>query len=251
MNSKIFAFLMMSVALVSCGDNSKFPIEKRFWTPDDYDYTIRQIAYVTPEDEEYPRFSNPETSIVIQKLLDPQNYEVVLDDTELGLNHRNDVSQAFFDKIQDMEKAYSKMDVQDKYVYAQELIEMHKFGLGFQLKYFKLGNERILAQSDAPDAARTKEIITSNDQTIVRNFTIYLDHIGDEKYYEPYAPLLAEGITTHFFSLIEQYPNANYDGMLNKANLILKKVQTQELKTALTSLINRLESRKGAEVPKE
>lgn len=248
MNNKRVLILLVSAYLfiIGCSSESRFPTEKRFWTPDDYREAIWQIQYRTPKGEEYPRFSNSETSIVIQKLVDPQNYEVVLDDTELGLNHRNEVAQAFFDQYKELQKAYRVMDIQDKYVYAQELIEIEKFGLGLQIKYFRLGNDRIIEQSDAPESARTKEILTSNEQTLIKNFTIYLDDIGDERYFSSHAPLLAEGISIHFFKLIETYPNANYGAMLSKANLILKKVQSEELKLALTSLISKLESLKDS-----
>src|SRR5688572_24425643 len=126
MNNKRVFILVVSICLFAtgCGSESRFPTEKRFWTPEDYQQAIWQIQYKTPEGEEFPRFSNPETSIVIQKLVDPQNYQVILDDTELGLNHRNEVSSAFFAEYQDLEKAYRVMDIQDKYVYAQELIEI-------------------------------------------------------------------------------------------------------------------------------
>ncbi|MCI0751394.1 MAG: hypothetical protein L0Y35_06115, partial [Flammeovirgaceae bacterium] len=59
-----------------------------------------------------------------------------------------------------------------------------------------------------------------------------------------YAPLLADGISVHFFKLIETFPKANYGQMLDKANLILEKTQVEEIKLALTSLIKKLESLK-------
>ena len=248
MNTRNLLVLIFAVTLSGCGNGSNYPVEKRFWTPEDYDAVIRHIRFVTPQGEEFPRFSNPETSIVIQKLVDQQNFEVILDDTELGLNHRNEVSQAFFDRYQDMERGYAVMDVQDKYVYAQELIEIHKFGLAVQLKYFKLGNDRILEESDSPDAARTKEIIASNEQALIKNYIIYLEHVSDEKRYGSHAPSLAEGLTKYFFKLLETYPKANYDAMLNKANLVAKKIQTPELKSALSSLITKLETLKQSKL---
>src|SRR5689334_2877717 len=90
--------ITVCILLSACAKQSKFPIEKRYWTPEDYTNAIAQIQYTTPEGEQYPRFINPETSIIIKKLVDPQNYEVILDDNQLGLNHRNEVAQQFFDE---------------------------------------------------------------------------------------------------------------------------------------------------------
>jgi hypothetical protein len=176
--------------------------------------------------------------------VDPQNYLVVVNDTELGLNYKNDVVDEFFQQYKDLNDFYSGMDVQDKYVYAEELVAIEKFGLGLQIHYFRLGNERIIENSDAPDSEGTKNILTSNKRTIVRNFNLYLENIKDEKRFSTFAPLLADGITMHFFKLIETYPDANYGEMLEKAKNISAKTQVPELKSALNSLISRLESMK-------
>jgi hypothetical protein len=247
MHSQRLFILLTGVILIlsGCGSNSRFPTEKRFWTPEDYDEVIWQIEYRTPKGEEYPRFSNVESAIVIQKLVDPQNYEVVLDDTELGLNYRTEVASAFFQEYQSLLKAYRAMDIQDKYVYAQELVEIEKFGLGLQVKYFRLGNDRIIEQADSP--ASVAHVLKSNEENIVGNFIGYLDNIGEEKYYSTYASLLADGINLHFYTLIEKFPKANYTGMLNKANLMLEKTSEEETKQALTKLISKLESMKEAE----
>ena len=122
----LFLYLCAGLVLAGC-NNSRFPVEKRFWTPEDYSNVLWEIEYKTPEGEAYPRFSDPETSLVIRKLVDHQNYDVLLDDTELGLNYRSEVSQEFFDQSRDLSKIYTAMDIQDKYVYPEELIEATKF----------------------------------------------------------------------------------------------------------------------------
>jgi len=111
-----------------------------------------------------------------------------------------------------------------------------KFFLGFQIVYFSVGNENIASQSD------DQSTIRKNEQTVIGNFNRYLEDLRREKSYGPYAANLAEGITKHFTKLIETFPNANYTGMLGTARAILGKVQTPEIKNALSELIAKLES---------
>jgi hypothetical protein len=232
--------LLSLVSVISCAMlfacESRFPTEKRFWTPDDYEKVWHELNYKTPKGEEYPRFSNPETAEVVRKIVDPQNYEAILEDSELGLNYRSEVSQEFFEHIGYIMDLYEGMDVQDKFIYAEELAEMRKFSLGFQIVYFRVGNENIANQSDDRNTMR------KNEQTIIRNFNNYLEGLRREKAYGPYAANLGEGITTHFSKLIETFPNANYSGMLATAKSMQAKVVTPEIKKALSELIARLES---------
>lgn len=239
MNSlKALLFFAFFLALGSCSE--RFPVDKRFWTPEDYKNVLFEIEYKTPMGEEYPRFSNPENA-VIRKLVDAENYKVMLEDPELGLNFRNDISQEFFDHYRNMSNVYNKMDRQDKYIYAEELAEIEKFGLGLQIQYFSLGNQRIIQESDTPESSSTKEALRRNEQTIIKNFHLYLDHIKDERYFSSSASSLAEGITTHFFKLIETFPEANYAPMINKTTAMMEKTQVPELKSALNLLLTKLE----------
>lgn len=220
--------------LIAC--ESRFPVEKRFWDPQDYFKVWYELNYKTPKGEEYPRFSNPETAEVMRKIVDRQNYEAILEDSELGLNYRSQISQDFFEHIRDILKLYGGMDVQDKFIYAEEVAEIRKFFIGFQIVYFRVGNENIANESDDRNTMRR------NEQTLIGNFNSYLDDLRREKAYGPHAANLAEGITTHFTKLIETFPNANYNGMLSTAKTILSKVNTPELKNALSELIVKLES---------
>lgn len=99
-----------------------------------------------------------------------------------------------------------------------------------------MGNENIASQSDDSSTIRR------NEQTVIENFNHYLEDLRREKAYGPYASNLAEGITTHFTRLIEIFPNADYAGMLGTAKTINEKVQTPEIKQALSALIARLGS---------
>lgn len=242
---KRFLFVICCVVVIlGCSSKQRFPVDKRFWTPEDYQTVIFEIQYQTPKDELYPKFSDPENAVVIQKLVDAQNYLVVADDKELGLNYKNEVTKEFFHKYRDLYDTYKGMDVQDKYIYPEELIAVEKFGLGLQIYYFKLGNDRIAEQADAADSTDTKRVLTTNRQTIIGNFNLYLDNVKDEKRFGAYAPSLAEGITTHFFKLIETFPDANYGEMLAKAKGMSAKTQVPEIKTALEGLVSKIESMK-------
>lgn len=105
MNSKyLLRLTLIALTLLGCSKESGFPVDKRYWDSKDYGDVILKISYGTPDGEEYPRFSNPETSIVIQKLLDAENYKVIIGDSELGLNYRNEEAQKFFNHSPDSEK---------------------------------------------------------------------------------------------------------------------------------------------------
>src|SRR5688572_12438248 len=139
--NKVKPSVIVLVCLMLFACESRFPTEKRFWTPDDYKKVWHEINYKTTKGEEYHRISNPETAGVVRKIVDRQNYEVILEDTELGLNYRSEVVQDFFESIKYISEAYSGMDVQDKFIYAEEFAEIRNFFLGFQIVYFRVGNE--------------------------------------------------------------------------------------------------------------
>lgn len=235
MSKSLSIITVMSCALLFACE-SRFPTEKRFWTPEDYEKVWHELNYNTPKGEEYPRFSNPETAEVVRKIIDPQNYEAILEDSELGLNYRSEVAEQFFEHIKYIMDFYTGMDVQDKFVYAEELAAMKTFFLGFQIVYFRVGNENIASQSD------DRSTIRRNEQTIIRNFNSYLEGLRREKAYGPYAANLSDGITTHFSKLLETFPHGNYKTMLSTAKAMQEKVETPEIKKALSDLVGKLES---------
>jgi hypothetical protein len=234
--NKVLSLVAILVCTMLFGCEPRFPVDKRFWTPEDYKKVWYELHYETAEGETYPRFSN-EDAEVVRKIVDRQNYEAILEDTELGLRYRTEISEDFFEYIGDIMEIYSGMDVQDKFIYAQELVEIRKFFLGFQIAYFRVGNENIASQSD------DRATIRRNEQTVIGNFNRYLEDLRREKAYGEYAVNLAEGVTTHFNKLIDTFPNANYSGMLSTAKNIHDKVQTPEIKEALSDLISKLEAK--------
>lgn len=226
--------------LIACGGGiqSEFPIEKRHWNAKDYDNAIRTILYGLPDDQKYPEFKNPETSPIVKKLTDKQNFLVVLTDDQLGLNHRSKVAGDFFTEYRELAEAYYVTDRQDKFVYGMELIEIMQFGLELQLHYFKLGNDKILKEADNPNSAEVKRVISSNEGTVFENFNNYLDLVNKSNgFSEEELKILSEGIDTYFTKLFHTFPNGNRSIIEKKANLMLKKTENGAIKGALEKLI--------------
>lgn len=245
-----YAFLaIICLTLTNCKtEEHEFPLDKRYWDTGDYDKAVLELRYGYKDDEKKPTFDNPETRIIVEKLTDHQNYKVVLEDKELGIKHRNDVATAFFNEWKDMNQIYTATDRKDKYLYDKEMLAVWQFGLGLQLGYFKLGNDQILESADDPNSSRVKNQVNSNVSTLIKNYLIYLDEINNEDAFtEEGKTKLAEGIDTYFTELIELYPNANYSGMENKADLMLKKSQSSKIKSSLTKLIELINSKKAQE----
>ena len=192
-----------------------------------------------------PTLDDPEQRLIVQKLTDEENYKVVLNDEELGLQHRNNVSTRFFELWQDMTRIYQDKDRKDNYLYDMEMLAVYHFGLGLQLEYFRLGNEAIKESADDPESARIKNLVNNNIATLIKNYIIYLDEINEEKSYsEEGKSKLALGIDNYFTKLIKAYPDANYSSMRKKAELMLNKSENREIKDALQNLIDLIDSYK-------
>ncbi|MEO9512447.1 MAG: hypothetical protein ABJN84_17195 [Flavobacteriaceae bacterium] len=234
--------------ILSCNEKEKhsFPIEKRFWDTEDYRAANLELNYGYDSDEKLPSFDDPETRMIVEKLVDHENYKIVLDDKELGIKHRNRVAEKFFRQWKDMTEIYQAMDRKDNYLYDKEELAVFEFGLGLQLRYFKLGNDQILENADDPDSENVN--INLNIQTLIENFNIYLDKINEEKAYsEDGKKMIAKGIDKYFTNLVELYPNANYKTMLKKIDLMNAKSKSQEIKSSLSKLKTLIESKKTNE----
>ncbi len=213
-------------------------MEKRYWGPDEYDKAIFTIRYKTPKGQRLPEFSDPETSAVLKKLFDPQNFIVTLSDENLGLSHRNNVAEEYFKEIRDLPKAYSAMDREDKFIYGMELIESYKFLLHLELYYFDLGNQNIIKNSDDPNSTEVKRLLSSNVRTLYKNFNNYLDYVNNESSFsEDELISYSEGLKKYFPMLIEKFPEGNKSIITSKAELMLNKAQNEQLKEALNFAI--------------
>lgn len=245
MKIKIVIITVLLICFSSCKTEDKFPIDKKYWEVSDYEKVILEIKYGTKPDEKLPTFDNPETKILLEKLTDEENFRVVLDDNTLGLKHKNEVAEQFFQQVKDMSSIYTEIDRTDKYVYEKEMLEIDNFGLELQLKYFKLGNDEIKEKADDPNSENVKNVIYNNTNTLVNNMMIYLDKINNEKSFSNVGlDLISSGIDKNFTELLTIYPNFNYESLLENVNLMLKKTKSENIKQSLTKLKNLIESKK-------
>jgi hypothetical protein len=246
---RIILLAVIFLNLTNCTtEKHKFPTEKRYWDTQDYAEVIRELKFGYETDEKLPTFDDPQTRIIVEKLTDSQNYNVVLEDNELGLKHRNDVAEAFFLRWKDMQDIYQATDRKDKYLYDKEMLAVWQFGLGLQLKYFKLGNDHILENADDASSTRVKNNINSNISTLIENYIIYLDGINDEDALsDDGKSKFSAGIDEYFTQLVELYPDANYNRMESKIELMEKKTKSDKIKNSLNKLNHLIVSKKTQE----
>ena len=197
---RIILFGLMCVLFSSCNnEENQFPLDKRYWDIQDYKNVRLELRHRSVNDVKLPTFENPETRIIVEKLTDEQNFNIVLDDNELGLKHKNDVAESFFNEWTNMGKIYNATDRKDQYVYEKEMLAVWHFGLGLQLKYFKLGNDQIIKRADDPNSEGVRQSVNSNINTLIGNYIIYLDEVNNEKAYTSEGKeMLALGIEKYF-----------------------------------------------------
>ena len=247
--NSLILLLISSIFFINCDKKeSTFPIDKKYWTVEDYKDVIGELQFGENREENLPTLDNPENKIIIEKLIDQENFKVVLDDEELGIKHKNEVGKGFFDVWNNMNQIYSARDKTDKFVYENEMIEIFNFGLSLQLKYFKLGNDEIKENSDDPNSSNVQNITRSNVDTLVKNYLFYLDEINDEKSYSDNGiSKIADGIDTYFIELVNQNPNADYQDMIDKISLLEKKSKSEKLRNSLKNLLELINTKKRSE----
>lgn len=249
--SKAFAIGISALLLIySCSSiEDKYPIEKRYWDNEDYKDVVRTLRFGIEPDEKIPSLTTPDKRVVFEKLVDEQNYKVVLDDKELGTKYRSEIASEFFKRWKDMNQIYRATNRKDQYIYDRELIKVWHFGLGLQLHYFKLGNDLISDNADDPNSESVKRNIRSNIKTLINNYSIYLDEINNEDAFsEEGKKLLSEGIENYFIVLIEQYPEADYSSMENKVGLMKNKSKSETIINALDKVSERIKKEKTEQV---
>ena len=235
---KKITIIILSVLSIftSCNEkNEKYPIEKRYWDIEDYENVVGEIRYNSNPDESLPRFNDPETSVIIEKLTDEENFRVVLNDKELGLSHKSETAEKVFEVWRSLNETYAILDKKDMYVYEIEYLEIWKFGLELQQEYFKLGNQKIDENSDGSESV--KAVLNENTQTLISNSIIFLDNIVNEKQFTTDGKkLIVEIITNTFTKLIEENPEADFTNLRNKINLVSKKITDTTILESLNSL---------------
>jgi hypothetical protein len=250
MKKNNFSLIALIVLLITSCDkkNESFPIDKRYWNVEDYKNVFLELRFGIEEDEKLPSLSDPETKIIVEKLVDHQNYKIVLDDKELGLKHKNEVAQGFFNVWKDMTTIYNVTDRKDKYQYEIEMIEVYKFGLGLQLRYFKLGNDEIIESADDPSSTQVQNAVNGNVNTLIGNYLTYFNLINNEgSFSENGINSFAQGIDEFFPELIKTYPNGDYSEMENKITLMEKKCKSEVIKTSLSNIQKIIDSNKTKE----
>lgn len=246
MKIKLILFILFSILLTSCTTKHKFPINKRFWNIKDYENAIIELKYGYEKDEKLPSFNDPETRIVVKKLTDQNNFKVVLNDKELGLNYKCEISQKFFKNWNDMCDIYTAIDRKDAFVYSKEYLAVWHFGLSLQLKYFHLWNARARKNADDPKSYNVRNTIRENVGVLIKNFSVYLDIIKEENsFYKKGKLIYAKGIDKYFTKLVNLYPKANYCDLKYKAELLFKKSKSKVIKSSLKRLIRLIKTKEN------
>lgn len=239
--TSLFAFLLITILLISCNEKSSHnypPLDKRYWTIEDFENASREIQYNYSGEDELPNFKNSETKPILDKLLDTNNFKVVLEDNELGIKYRNEIATRFFEAWRNISNTYSSLDKKDKYIYEDEHIAVINYGLELQLYYFKLGNEEIKKSSEDPNYSNVQNTIKSNVNILVNNFLNFLDEINNEDSYSNNGKVLfANTIDKNFTSLINENPNADFVKLKQKLELFIKKTNSPEIRNTLENLL--------------
>lgn len=247
---KTFISLIFTLSLlfIACNNSNnvteRYRLNKKYWNVQDYENAIDEIKYMLKKKEKKPCYSVPETAPVFRKLVDKNNISVIIEDEELGLNHRSEFASKMFEHYRDLTELYQDIDREDKFVYPLELVDVLKFGLYLQLHYFDLGNRAIIQDADDPNASHVRGVIKSNEETLIGNYCLYLGFIKQEKSF-PDAALsnYIDGIDEYFPKIIDKFPNANFSEMTQKAKAMLTKTKSPKVKTSLTNLLSKLQEK--------
>lgn len=245
-------FIVSAVTiLISCGSSNDisehFPINKKYWDAKDYADVINRIKYAT-NGVKKPSYSDPQKAIVFTKLVDKTNASVVFEDASLGISHRSEYGEEMFHHYQTLEEIYEEVDREDKFVYPLELVDISKLGLYIQLHYFGLGNENIKKRSDNPNSAEVVQLVNSNNQILVNNYSNYYNYVKNEEGLSNDAlKSYISGLNEYFPALIDKYPAANYDEMKTKTMDMINKAKSADLKAALNNILTKINSLKKEE----
>jgi hypothetical protein len=89
--------------LFSCGgsENGSYPVDKKYWTPDDYNTVNGNLVAAKYNNKELPNLDNPKTAAIFTKIVDTNNISVVMNDSQLGLTHRSKFAADMFKEYKD------------------------------------------------------------------------------------------------------------------------------------------------------
>src|ERR1700739_2502810 len=133
MRTSISALLFtLIIACISCSSPGKtdgYPMDKKYWTPDDYKNVNLTLFNHSNAQEELPNLTDPELAPVYNKIVDTSNITVVADDPQVGTVNKEQFTSDMFDQYKELDRYYSVMDRDDNYKYPVELVGVEKFGL--------------------------------------------------------------------------------------------------------------------------
>lgn len=245
-NVSFLLLISLSFLFTKCGDHqdkySEFPIDKKYWTADDYYAVNVQLTSLNADKAELPNLDNPATSAIFNKITDTTNFSVISNDAQLGLSHKNEALGNMFKEYKEIVGQYSVMDRQDKYKYPVELVDILNFGLSLNVPYIFLGNEKITKDADNPNAPEVLDVTKRNLQILISNYNLYIDYINyEDRFSEKALVKYAEGIGKYFPLLInELIPGGDYSEMLERVNNMLKKAKNPLITAQLENLKNLL-----------
>ncbi|WP_299839265.1 hypothetical protein [uncultured Tenacibaculum sp.] len=247
--STVFIVLLLAVNFMSCmTEKHNFPIDKEYWDVNDYDKAIFDLRFTYEDNETKPTFDNPEQSVILEKLTNPDNYKVLLDNNDLDLNQKSKIAADFISQWNEMNKIYAITDTSDKFLYGKEMLVIWQFGLGLQLAAFDIEFDQVVAKSKDPLSEEVEENIEPSVKKLIRNYANYLSLAAKENsFYEKEKEDYAKGLDKYFKQLIQVYPDANYDRLLKKATSILEVAKSSTIKTPLKNLIALINTQKNKE----
>jgi len=234
-------FFALITLLINCGDDGSsdaFPLERKYWTPEDYRDVNSELSSLKFNEKELPNLDNPKTSPIFKKIVDTTNFSIVASDDQLGIKHRSEFTSDMFDQYKDLVSAYSGIDRKDKYQYPVEFVEILKFGLALQVYYIKTTNENNIKNSEDPQAQEVVNLIKRNEDVLISNYDLYIGYINyEDRFNDNALSSYSEGLRDFFPKLIANVvPNGNYTDMLNKIENMLKKSKNQLIITQLQNI---------------
>ena len=235
---------LLSLTVIRCGggESSAFPMDRKYWTPDDYHAVNSELTNLKYNNKELPSLDNPATAAIVNKIADTTNFTVVATDQQLGITHRAEFMSGLFDEYRELTSPYEMLDRQDKYRYPRDLAAIMKFGLGLQLYYLRTGNEKILKEADDPKEASILNLVQQNHNILIRNYDVYLDEINHEDRFNDAALITySEGLREYFPRLTSEAPDGNFSDMLVKIGNMLKKAKNPLVIAALQQIQGILE----------
>lgn len=210
------------------------------WGPQDYDDILYNIR-MNCEPDDYPQFDNPISSRIIKKLVDPRNFEHILNDTTLGIVHRSQEADQFFERTNELNQLYSIRDEKDQFVYDQELVSILIFSLDFFTENARITLANLDELVGDPESLAYQQASDETHQILIHNFEIYLDYIHAESAFGHEAiKQYTDGIDQHFSLLLEEFPDGNYLNLKAKVIQMMEKTEHAELKASLLNLVEHL-----------